>query len=101
MNRKLIVSAVVAIAVGVGCAVVTEPVHARNMFNIMNPFKWFDDDDDYYYRRHHRYGPGYWGWGGPYGWGGPWSGWGYPPYAAYAMAPKGEAEKAPAPDLPE
>jgi len=101
MERKLIVSTVAAIAVGMGCAVATVPAHADNIFSLMNPFRWFDDDNDGYYHRHHRYGPDYWGWGGPYGWGGPWGGWGYPPLNAYAFAPRDEAENAPAPDLPE
>ena len=105
MARKLILSAVAAILVGVGYATTTVPVEARNIFNAMNPFKWFDDDDDYYYRRHRWYGPGYgggpYGWGSPYGWGGPWGGWGYPPYYAYGMGPKQEAKAPPPPPLPE
>ena len=81
MFRKAIVAAVIAAAMGLGGVAVPHVALAGNVFNMMNPFKWFDNDHDRDYWRgpYSRYG-----WGGPYEWGGPyggWGPWGHPGYA--------------------
>lgn len=81
MFGRAIVAAATAAAIGLGGIAVPHTALAGNVFNMMNPFKWFDSDSD----RDHWRGPyGRHGWGGPYGWSGPygWGGpWGYPGYS--------------------
>lgn len=76
MNRKLLVSPLAAITLGLGALVTTGPVHAINFGDMMNPGRWFGGDRDRYDDRY--YGGGPYGYGGPYGWGGPYGGWGGP-----------------------
>lgn len=85
MTGKTIFPVAMATLIGVGGMTAVMPASA-NMFDFMNPGRWFDDDDDY---RRHRYGPygyspygyGPYGYGGgPYGYGGGPYGWGGGPY---------------------
>lgn len=108
----------VALAVGMGLSAIAATVQA-NMFDFMNPGRWFDSDRDrdrYYYGpgRYGGYGPygygpygyggGPYGWGGPYGYGGgPYGGWGGYPGSTIVVTPQsgGSREAAPPPRLPE
>ena len=53
MFRRAIVAAATAAAMGLAGFAVPHAAVAGNVFDIMNPFKWFDSD----YDRDHRYGP--------------------------------------------
>ena len=75
MTRNAMLAATLAALVGVGGFAAPVTAQADGIFNMMNPFKWFNDDDDW--DDYRRYGPGPYGWGGPYGWNGPY---GYGPY---------------------
>ena len=68
MFKQKILAVTAATALGLGSLLTVSVAHADNIFDLMNPFEWFDDDYDDYYR----HGP--WGYG-PYG--GPW---GHPGY---------------------
>lgn len=103
-----------ALAVGMGMAAIATTVQA-NMFDFMNPGRWFDSDNDRYYGpgRYGGYGPygygpygyggGPYGWGGPYGYGGPYGGWGggYPGSTIVVTPQSGGSREAPPPRLPE
>lgn len=95
---------------------VAPTAQAGNMFNFMNPSKWFDNDDDdwRYWRRYGGYGGPYGGYGGPYGWGGypgyghgwgnPWGGYGYPGYYGHpytVINSKSDSPPPPPPKTPE
>ena len=96
-----------ALAVGMGLSAVGATVQA-NMFDFMNPGRWFDNDNDRYYGPG-RYGYGPYGYGGPYGWGGPYGygggpyGWGggYPGSTIVVTPQSGGSRDAPPPRLPE
>jgi len=91
VTRKTIISLAAVVAFSLGNIAVTNVANAGNMFNFMNPNKWFGDNDRGYYRdRYYRgYGYGPYGYGGgPYGYGGgPWGygggPWGYGGYGGY------------------
>ena len=105
MNRKPVVSVVVALVFGLGSAVLNNVTQAGSFWDVMSPERCFGDDDDAWeYRgyspgRHYAAGP--YGWSGPYGWGGA----GYPGYYGYpyAAVPRTTTaqRKAPPPKLPE
>ncbi|MDX1409332.1 MAG: hypothetical protein R3330_14395 [Saprospiraceae bacterium] len=115
VTRKTIISLAAVAALCAGNMAATGVAHAGNMFNFMNPNKWFGDNDrDYYRYRGYGYGPygyggGPWGYGyGPYGYGGgPWGygggPWGYGggrPSTIVVNPSSGGSDKA-APRLPE
>lgn len=99
-----------AAALGLGTAAMAAGVQA-NMFDFMNPGRWFDDDDDRYYGRwggpYGPYGYGPYGYGGgpyghgPYGYGGPYGGWGgypgYGPGSTIVVTPQSGGSQQPAP----
>ena len=68
MFKNKVLAATAATAIGLGSFVTVNVAQADNIFDLMNPFEWFDDDYDDWYR----YGPpGY----GPYA-----HPWGHPGY---------------------
>jgi hypothetical protein len=72
MKKREILLAALAAALGLGGLTAPHMASADNVFNSMNPFKWFfgRNWDDDYDRPYHDWG---YGWGGPYGWGAPWA----------------------------
>jgi hypothetical protein len=121
VTRKTIISLAAIAALSLGSMAPTGVAQATNMFNFMNPNKWFGDNDrDYYRYRGYGYGPygygGPWGYGGgPWGYGGgPWGygggPWGYGGYGGYGGGhpstivvnpSSGSSDKAAPPRLPE
>lgn len=108
-----------AVVFGLGAAAAAATAQA-NMFNFMNPGKWFDnDDDDRWYGRRwggpYGYGGGPYGYrggpygygGGPYGYGGgPYGGWGgypgYGPGSTIVVTPQsGGSQQSAPPRVPE
>ena len=91
MRQRTIVLIGAVTTLGLGDLTVTNTAQA-GIFDMMNPSRWFSDYDRDYYRGW-GYGPGRYGYGGPWGhpWGGGWGGypgwggWGYPGYGYHAV----------------
>ena len=113
MSKKSLIVYSALITLGCGSLTFTQSASAANMFNMMNPSKWFGSDrgryyDDYYYDRYryggpYGYGPG-WGGYGPYGygpgWGGYGPGWGGPGWGGYGYGQQQKSDPPP-PPLPQ